>query len=76
MVFNKSRKRFKLIEKKRKCVIAFIKPMKLSRVASAIQQTADLSGMTVSDVRGCGRGKGKNEVNQIIEDLISYIPHV
>ena len=55
---------------------AFIKPHKLSKVTLALHKVEGLTGMSVVDVRGFGRGKAKNAPHRIVEDLVDYIPHV
>ena len=55
---------------------AYIKPHKLSKVTLALHRIEGLTGMSVVDVRGFGRGKAKNAPHRIVEDLVDYIPHV
>lgn len=55
---------------------AYIKPHKLSKVTLALHGVAGLTGMSVVDVRGFGRGKAKGAPHRIVEDLVDYIPHV
>lgn len=55
---------------------AYIKPHKLTEVAQALHNIKGLSGMSVNDIKGFGRGRGENEKNQIILDMIAYVPHV
>ena len=55
---------------------AYIKPHKLSAVTLALHKIEGLTGMSVSDVRGFGRGRAKEAPHTIQEDLIDFIPHV
>ena len=55
---------------------AYIKPHKLVEVAQALHNIKGLTGMSVNDIKGFGRGRGENEKNQIILDMIAYVPHV
>ena len=55
---------------------AYIKPHKLSKVTMALHKVEGLTGMSVVDVRGFGRGKAKNAPDRIVEDLVDYVPHV
>lgn len=55
---------------------AYIKPHKLSKVTLALHKVEGLTGMSVVDVRGFGRGKAKDAPHRIVEDLVDYIPHV
>lgn len=58
-----------------KMVIAYIKPHKLSAVTTALHKLEDLSGMSVGDVRGFGRGRAKDAPHRVVEDLVDYVPH-
>jgi nitrogen regulatory protein PII len=40
---------------------AFIKPHKLDDVTIALHKIKGLTGMSVSDIKGFGRGRGKNQ---------------
>lgn len=55
---------------------AYIKPNLLSKVTLALHKVNGLSGMSVVNVRGFGRGKAKKTPHRIIEDLVDYAPHV
>ena len=55
---------------------AYIKPHKLSKVTLALHKVEGLTGISVVDVRGFGRGKAKNAPHRIVEDLVDYIPYV
>lgn len=59
-----------------KHIIAYIKPHRLSKVTLALHKIEGLSGMSVMDVRGFGRGHEKDEPHRIVEGLIDYVPHV
>ncbi len=58
-----------------KKVEAIIKPFKLEDVREAL---ADLgaSGLTVSEVKGCGRQKGHTELYRGAEYAIDFLPKV
>ncbi len=57
-----------------KHIIAYIKPHKLSEVTLALHKVEGLTGMTVLDVKGFGRGrKGKTSLE---EQLYDFVPHV
>lgn len=56
-----------------KFVVAIIKPHKLDEVRAAIS-TLDISGMTVTEVRGYGRQRGHTEIYRGAEYEISYMP--
>lgn len=55
---------------------AYIKPHKLSDVTLALHHVEGLTGMSVSDVKGFGRGLAKNAPHSIREDLADNVPHV
>ncbi|NOZ48282.1 MAG: P-II family nitrogen regulator [Chlorobi bacterium] len=55
---------------------AYIKPHKLSKVTLALHEVDGLTGMSVVNVRGFGRGKAKNAPTRVVEELVDYIPHV
>ncbi len=59
-----------------KQVIAYIKKLKLSNVTLALHKVEGLTGMSVGDVRGFGRGRGKDAAHRIVEDLVDYVPHM
>lgn len=51
---------------------AYIKPHMLSRVTRALQKVEGLTGMSVTDVRGFGRGRAKGGPLRTEEDLLDY----
>jgi len=59
-----------------KHIIAYIKPHKLTKVNMALHQIKELTGITVIDVRGYGRGKFTTDRHSIEDDLIDHVPHV
>ena len=55
---------------------AYIKPHKLAEVTLALHKVKGLTGMSVVDVRGFGRGRAKDAPRRIVEDLVDFVPHV
>jgi len=55
---------------------AYIKPHKLSQVTLALHHVEGLTGVTVSEVKGFGRGHAHEDPHSIRDELIDYIPHV
>jgi len=55
---------------------AYIKPHKLSKVTLALHKVNGLTGMSVMDIRGFGRGRAKNAPHRIVDNLVDYVPHV
>lgn len=58
-----------------KLVIAIIKPSRLDAVVDAATE-AGVSGLTVTEVRGYGRQKGKTEVYRGAEYEVKLLPKV
>lgn len=60
---------------KMKFVVAIIKPSRLDAVLDAASE-AGVSGLTVTEVRGYGRQKGKTEVYRGAEYEVKLLPKV
>jgi nitrogen regulatory protein PII len=58
-----------------KLIHAYIQPHKLSDVTLALRGVSGLSGMTVIDVRGWGRGKTLDEENHREERVSDFEKH-
>ena len=58
-----------------KKIEAVIKPFKLDDVKEALQEVG-LQGMTVTDVRGFGRQKGRTELYRGAEYVVDFLPKV
>src|SRR4030043_957718 len=56
-----------------KKVEAIIKPFKLDEVKSGLNQIG-IMGMTVTDVKGCGRQRGHVEVYRGTEYEVNFLP--
>ncbi len=56
-------------------VEAIIKPFKLEDVIGALQGIG-IQGMTVTEVRGCGRQKGHTELHRGAEYVVDFLPKV
>ena len=56
-----------------KLVSAIIKPFKLQEVREALVD-AGIEGLTITEVKGYGRQKGKEEIFRGSEHLIDFIP--
>lgn len=55
---------------------AYIKRHKLSDVTLALHRVKGLTGMSVTDARGFGRGRAEGSPDRITEDLVGFIPCV
>ena len=58
-----------------KLIIAIIKPSRLDAVLDAVTE-AGASGLTVTEVRGYGRQRGKTEVYRGAEYEVDFVPKV
>jgi nitrogen regulatory protein P-II 1 len=58
-----------------KIVVAIIKPFKVEQVTDALR-ALDVSGITLSEVRGHGRQRGHSEVYRGTEYEVDYVPKV
>jgi len=59
-----------------KHVIAFIKPHQLSPVAIGLRDIPGLTGLSLGKGQGFGRGRARGAAHRIVEDQMSYVPHV
>ncbi len=57
-----------------KHIIAYIKPHKLDAVTQALHQIDELTGMTVMEVKGFGRGRKKG--SSLEEQLSDFVRHL
>ena len=55
---------------------AYIKPVKMSEVTLALHKVEGLTGISVIDARGFGRGRAKESPKRIVQDLVDYLPCV
>ncbi|MFV0438586.1 MAG: P-II family nitrogen regulator [Desulfopila sp.] len=58
-----------------KKIEAIIKPFKLDEVKEALNE-AGIKGMTISEVKGCGRQKGHTEIYRGAEYIVDFIPKI
>ena len=58
-----------------KMVVAIIKPFKLDEVREALS-TKNVSGITVTEVKGFGRQKGHTQMYRGSEYVIDFLPKV
>lgn len=58
-----------------KKIEAIIKPFKLEDVKDALA-TLDLTGMTISEVRGYGRQQGHSELYRGAEYVVDFLPKI
>lgn len=55
---------------------AIIRPFKLLDVVSELQKIENLPGVTISDIRGFGKSRGKEAREKITDGLITYVQKV
>ncbi|MEW6487315.1 MAG: P-II family nitrogen regulator [Thermodesulfobacteriota bacterium] len=55
---------------------AYIKKHKLAPVTLALHKIEGLTGISVTDVRGFGRGRAKDQPHRVVDDLIDYVTGV
>ena len=58
-----------------KKIEAIIKPFKLDEVREALSEVG-VSGLTVTEVKGCGRQKGHTELYRGAEYVVDFLPKV
>ncbi|MSP77053.1 MAG: P-II family nitrogen regulator [Rhodospirillaceae bacterium] len=58
-----------------KLVMAIFKPFKLDEVRDALTGLG-IQGLTVSEVKGCGRQKGQTEIYRGAEYAVSFLPKI
>lgn len=55
---------------------AIIQPFMLTKVVEALHQIENLPGITISDIKGFGRTKGKDAKDKISEGLLEFVPKI
>ena len=59
-----------------KMIVAYIKPRMLPKVVLALQDIEGLSGASIGQVEGFGRGRAKDAPDRVQRDLMPYVPRV
>ncbi len=55
---------------------AIIRPAKLLDVAEELHAIDGLPGVTVSEIKGFGKGKARNAKDKILYEMVEFIPRV
>lgn len=55
---------------------AIIRPSKLLEVTEALHEIEGLPGVTVSEIRGFGKGRAKNAQDKIVFEMVELIPRI
>lgn len=55
---------------------AIIRPGKLLEVTEELHAIDGLPGVTVSEIRGFGKGKARNASDKILYEMVEFIPRI
>jgi len=55
---------------------AIIRPFKLLEVCEALKEIEGLPGVTVSQIRGFGKGRAKNAKDKVTFEMVDFVPRI
>ncbi|MBI5075827.1 MAG: P-II family nitrogen regulator [Nitrospirae bacterium] len=55
---------------------AIIRPSKLLEVTEALHEINGLPGVTVSEIKGFGKGRARNAKDKIVYEMVEFIPRI
>jgi len=55
---------------------AIIRPGKLLEVTEELHAIEGLPGVTVSEIKGFGKGKAKNAKDSVVYEMVKFIPRI
>lgn len=55
---------------------AIIRPAKLLEVTEELHEIDGLPGVTVSEIRGFGKGRAKNAKDMVVYEMVDFIPRI
>ncbi|SNB45523.1 P-II family nitrogen regulator [Geobacter sp. DSM 9736] len=55
---------------------AIIRPFKLLEVTEELQRIAGLPGVTISEIKGFGKGRAKNAEDKVTYEMVEFIPRI
>ena len=55
---------------------AVIRPSKLLEVTEELHRIENLPGVTVSEIKGFGKGRAKNAKDKIVYEMVEFVPRV
>ena len=55
---------------------AIIRPSKLLEVTEELHEIEGLPGVTVSEIKGFGKGRAKNAKDKIVYEMVEFIPRI
>jgi len=59
-----------------KKIDAYIKRQRLTEVVEVLHQVESLTGVSVFDIHGFGRSRGRDEPVHIVDNAVRWVPHV
>jgi nitrogen regulatory protein PII len=59
-----------------KRIDAYIKSRRLDEVIGHLHVIDGLTGVSIHEIKGFGRGRGRNESVRIVDTSVNWIPHV
>jgi nitrogen regulatory protein P-II 1 len=55
---------------------AIIRPAKLLEVTEELHEIEGLPGVTISEIKGFGKGRAKNGKDKIVYEMVEFIPRI
>jgi nitrogen regulatory protein P-II 1 len=55
---------------------AIIRPSKLLEVTEELHEIAGLPGVTVSEIKGFGKGRASNAADRIVYEMVEFMPRI
>jgi len=55
---------------------AVIRPSKLLEVTEELHRIEGLPGVTVSEIKGFGKGRAKNAKDKIVYEMVEFVPRI
>jgi nitrogen regulatory protein P-II 1 len=55
---------------------AIIRPSKLLEVTEELHRIEGLPGVTVSEIKGFGKGRAKNAKDKVVYEMVEFIPRI
>lgn len=55
---------------------AIIRPSKLLDVTEELQKIEGLPGVTVSSIRGFGKGRARNAIDKVVHEMVELVPRI
>lgn len=55
---------------------AIIRPFKLLEVTEELHAIEGLPGVTISEIKGFGKGKARNAQDKVVYEMVEFIPRI